>query len=181
MPPPPRVLSREPRRQRRVFGLSLLGTVAAQIVSLFQMGPVRRLPDPPVGPFASDRVDASDYAYNRLETPNGAPMLVSYGVTAALRAAGGRRTEGEPRVLRPLPGGDAGVLRPGAAGGRAGGAGAHPVRVGSHSTSSIRRAPEASIAKRSKPSAMPLPAGIPCSSARRKSSSTSQVPPSSAP
>ncbi len=45
-----------------MLGLSLLGTLAAQIVSLFQIGVVRRLPDPPVGHFASDRVDASDYA-----------------------------------------------------------------------------------------------------------------------
>ena len=55
MPPPPRVLSRELRSRagpdlrcrRWVFGLPLLGTLAAQIVSLFQMGLVRRLPDPP--------------------------------------------------------------------------------------------------------------------------------------
>ena len=107
MPRPPRVLSRELRlqtgpdlrRRRWVFGLSLIGTVAAQIVSLLQMGLIQRLPDPPVGPFDSDRVDASDYAYSRLETPDGALMLVSYGVTAALAAAGGAdRAERHPAL-----------------------------------------------------------------------------------
>jgi Vitamin K epoxide reductase family len=107
MPPPPRALSRQLRletgpdlrRRRRVFGLSLLGTLAAQMVSLFQAGLVRRLPDPPVGPFDSDRVDASDYACSRLETPDGALMLVGYGVTAALAAAGGAdRAERHPAL-----------------------------------------------------------------------------------
>ncbi len=107
MPRPPRVLSRELRlqtgpdlrRRRWVFGLSLLGTPAAQIVSLLQMGLIQRLPDPPVGPFDSDRVDSSDYAYSRLETPDGALMLVSYGVTAALAAAGGAdRAERHPAL-----------------------------------------------------------------------------------
>ena len=107
MPRPPRVLSRELRlqtgpdlpRRRWVFGLPLLGTLAAQIVSLLQMGLIQRLPDPPVGPFDSDRVDSSDYAYSRLETPDGALMLVSYGVTAALAAAGGAdRAERHPAL-----------------------------------------------------------------------------------
>ena len=87
------------RRRRWVFGLSLLGTLAAQIVSLLQVGLTQRLPNPPVGPFDSDRVDSSDYAYSRLETPDGALMLVSYGVTAALAAAGGAdRAERHPAL-----------------------------------------------------------------------------------
>ncbi len=107
MPRPPRVLSRELRlqtgpdlrRRRWMFGLSLLGTLAAQIVSLLQVGLIQRLPDPPVGPFDSDRVDSSDYAYSRIETPDGALMLVSYGVTAALAAAGGAdRAERHPAL-----------------------------------------------------------------------------------
>jgi Vitamin K epoxide reductase family len=107
MPTPPRVLSRELRvrtspdlrRRRWVLSLSLLGTVAAQIVTLFQMGLIRRLPDPPVGPFDSTRVNASDYAYSRLETPDAALMLMNYGVTAALAASGGAdRAERNPAL-----------------------------------------------------------------------------------
>ena len=50
------------RRQRWVLDLSLLGTVAGQIVTLLRMRVLRRLPDPPVGPFDSTRVGSSDLA-----------------------------------------------------------------------------------------------------------------------
>lgn len=77
-------------RRRWIIGLSLLGTVMAQAVTLYQTGVVRRLPDPPVPVFDSSKVDASDYAYKRLNTPDGVMMLVSYGVTAWLASAGGQ-------------------------------------------------------------------------------------------
>ena len=107
MPIPPRVLSRglhvrtspDLRRRRWVLGLPLLDTLAAQVVTLFQMGLIRRLPDPPVGSFDSTRVNASDYACSRLETPDAALMLVNYGVTAALAASGGAdRAERNPAL-----------------------------------------------------------------------------------
>ena len=95
---PPSQLSRELReetspdlaRRRWTIGLTLLGTVAAQVVALYQTGLIKRLPDPPVGPFDSEKVDASDYAYKRLQTPDGFLMLGTYAVTGALVAAGGK-------------------------------------------------------------------------------------------
>lgn len=85
------------RRRRWVVGLSLLGVAMGQIVALFQTGIVRHLPDPPVGPFDSDRVDASDYAYKRLQMPDAILMIGTYAVTAGLAAAGGRdRAETAP-------------------------------------------------------------------------------------
>ncbi len=41
--------------------------------------------------FDSDRVDASSYVYKRMSSSGGPMMLVNYGVTALLAAAGGKR------------------------------------------------------------------------------------------
>lgn len=78
------------QRRRWIVGLSLAGVTIGQIVSLFQTGIIKDLPDPPVGPFDSARVDASDYAYKRLQTPDALFMIITYGITAALAGAGGR-------------------------------------------------------------------------------------------
>lgn len=77
-------------RRRWIVGLSMVGMAMGQIVGLYQTGILRRLPDPPVGPFDSSRVDASDYAYKRLDTPDGLMMAGTYAVTAILAGAGGR-------------------------------------------------------------------------------------------
>jgi len=94
----PRKLSKELRegtspdltRRRWVVGLSLVGTAMTGIVSLYQTGIVRTLPDPPSSLFDSPRVDASTYAYKRLQTPDALMLTVSYGLTAWLAAAGGQ-------------------------------------------------------------------------------------------
>jgi uncharacterized membrane protein len=107
MPLPAPVLSRQLRqgtdpdlnRRRWVLGLSLVGIAAAKMVTLYQMGVVKRLPDLPVRPFDATKVDAAPYAYSRLQTPDGALMLVSYALTAALAAAGGQdRAERDPAL-----------------------------------------------------------------------------------
>ncbi len=77
------------RRRRKVIGLSMVGAAAGIVVSLYQTGILKHLPDPPLGLFDSDKVDASDYAYKRAEMPDGLVMLVTYGVTALLAGAGG--------------------------------------------------------------------------------------------
>jgi uncharacterized membrane protein len=94
----PTQLSRELRkadtphlnRRRWIVGLSVLGTAMAQIVSLYQTGILKRLPDPPVKIFDSDRVDASDYAYSRFNSPDAPMMLMGYGMTAWLASMGGK-------------------------------------------------------------------------------------------
>ena len=78
------------RRRRWVLGLSMAGVTIGQVVAAYQTGLLRHLPDPPVGPFDSDRVDASDYAYQRAAMPDGLLMVLTYAVTAALTGAGGR-------------------------------------------------------------------------------------------
>lgn len=68
----------------------MIGAAAGAAVALYQTGVIRRLPDPPLPYIDSNKVDASDYAYKRLNSPDGPLMLISYGVTAYLASAGGR-------------------------------------------------------------------------------------------
>lgn len=77
-------------RRRWIIGLSLLGTLAGQIVGLYQTGIIKHLPDPPLPVFDSDKVDASTYAYKRLDTPDAFLMILTYGLTTALAAVGGK-------------------------------------------------------------------------------------------
>ncbi len=76
-------------RRRWIVGLSLVNAAIGAVVGAYQTGIIRHLPDPPVGPFDSDRVDASDYAYKRLQTPDGLLMTATFAATAILAGAGG--------------------------------------------------------------------------------------------
>ncbi len=94
----PRELSHELRneqsddlnRRRWIIGLSLVGTAMGQLVTLYQTGIIKRLPDPPLPLIDSNKVDASDYAYKRFQTPDAVMMIVNYGLTAWLASAGGK-------------------------------------------------------------------------------------------
>jgi uncharacterized membrane protein len=103
----PATLSRELRtattpdltRRRWIIGLSIVNAGIGALVGAYQTGLVRHLPDPPVGPFDADRVDASDYAYKRLSTPDGFLMMGTFSVTAILAAMGGAdRARDQPAV-----------------------------------------------------------------------------------
>jgi uncharacterized membrane protein len=94
----PKRLSRELRtgkaadmkRRRWAIGLSFAGVTIGQIVAAYQTGLLKRLPDILPGKvFDAEKVDASDYAYKRLQMPDAAQMVVTYGITAALASAGG--------------------------------------------------------------------------------------------
>ena len=94
----PTQLSRELReetspdltRRRWLVGLSLVGAAMGAAVTLYQTGIIKHLPDPPLSLFDSDRVDASNYAYKRMDSPDAPMMLISYGVTALLASMGGK-------------------------------------------------------------------------------------------
>ncbi|MDP5183598.1 vitamin K epoxide reductase family protein [Blastococcus sp. BMG 814] len=77
------------RRRRWLVGLSLAGVTIGQVVGAYQTGILKHLPDPPVGPFDSDEVDAAEYAYKRASTPDGLIMIVTYALTAWVAGAGG--------------------------------------------------------------------------------------------
>ncbi len=105
---PPAQLSRELRlgrspdlRQRRwVIGLSFGAALIGMVVSAYQSGLLKRLPDVlPGAVFDAEQVDASDYAYKRLQTPDGFLMVLTYAATAALAASGGQhRAERQPML-----------------------------------------------------------------------------------
>ena len=76
--------------RRVVVGASLVATAAMGMISLYQIGILKHLPEPPLPLLNADRVDASAEAYSRYESPDGALGLNSYGTTLLLAAMGGR-------------------------------------------------------------------------------------------
>ncbi len=96
---PPAQLSHELReetspdlaRRRWAIGLSFAGVLIGKVVGAYQTGIIKRLPDILPGRiWDAEKVDASDYAYKRMQMPDAPLMIVTYGMTAALAAAGGK-------------------------------------------------------------------------------------------
>lgn len=81
------------QRRRWIGALSALAVVDFAIISLYQLGVIRHLPDPPGKVFDSDRVNASRSAYP-LGVPDGTLGLTMHGVTMALAGAGGSARTG---------------------------------------------------------------------------------------
>ena len=86
------------RRRRRIIGLSLFGIGVTALISMFQTGVVKHLPDLPVEGFDSEKVMSSDPAY--MFGGADAPLaLTSLAVNLPLAAFGGAdRTERMPLV-----------------------------------------------------------------------------------
>ncbi|OUL37278.1 vitamin K epoxide reductase [Nostoc sp. T09] len=76
-------------RRRAIIGLSMVGGSMGQLVTLYQTGIISHLPDPPIPIFDADKVDASNYAYSRFNSPDGPIMVLTYALTGWLAAAGG--------------------------------------------------------------------------------------------
>lgn len=90
--------TRDLRRRRGIVVLSLIGMASMAAVTLYQMGLIRHLPDPPLSRFDSDRVNASDTAY-QYGVPDGTLTLAGHATNAAMAAFGGlRRTDAQPWV-----------------------------------------------------------------------------------
>lgn len=77
------------RRRRRIVARSLIASGALGLVSLYQTGIIRRLPEPPLPGLDGERVDAAPEAYQILSTPDAILGIGSYGATMTLAAAGG--------------------------------------------------------------------------------------------
>ena len=76
-------------RRRSVVALSLVSIGAMGVISLYQMGLIRHLPEPPLPRLNADKVDAAPEAYKILATPDAVLGLASYATTATLAAMGG--------------------------------------------------------------------------------------------
>jgi hypothetical protein len=76
--------------RRWIVGLSLANAALLAFLALYQIGILRRLPDPPLPGIDSNRVDAGRDAYAKLWMPDGILGALAYLVTAALAAMGGK-------------------------------------------------------------------------------------------
>ncbi len=74
--------------RRMIIGLSVFSTFILGGVALFQVGVLKRLPDPPLPHFDAGAVNASPEAYSLLETPDALLGMASYAVTACLAGMG---------------------------------------------------------------------------------------------
>jgi len=60
------------------------------LISLYQMGIIEHLPEPPLPHFDADKVDAAAEAYAKLSTPDAVIGLGNYAATLGLAAMGGQ-------------------------------------------------------------------------------------------
>ncbi len=77
------------KQRRGVIGLALAAAGSMGLITLYQTGLLRRVPEPDWPWLQGERVNGSDEAYSRLETPDAALGLASYATTLCLAAAGG--------------------------------------------------------------------------------------------
>ncbi|MGH7231225.1 MAG: vitamin K epoxide reductase family protein [Nitrospiraceae bacterium] len=84
--------------RRGIVALSIVGMASMAIVSLFQMGVIRHLPDPPLRRFDSDKVNSSETAY-QYGLPDGTLTLAAHATNVAIAAAGGsHRVQEQPWI-----------------------------------------------------------------------------------
>ena len=87
------------RERRAIIGLSLMATTVLSLISLYQMGILKRLPEPGLPRLDSEKVNRSAEAYRWLETPDAFLGLGSYVATMTLAAMGGlKRAEEQPWI-----------------------------------------------------------------------------------
>lgn len=85
------------RGRRRVTGLYLAGTAAFGVVTLYQMGLLKHVPEPRLRFLDADRVDASGEAYATLRMPDAVLGMFSYAGTLILVSSGGKdRARSQP-------------------------------------------------------------------------------------
>ena len=76
------------KRRRGIIGLSLFSCGVLVAVALYQIGILKKLPEPRGRFFDTNKVNGSGQAYSLLATPDAFLGIASYAVTAALAAMG---------------------------------------------------------------------------------------------
>lgn len=76
------------QKRRGIIALTLCSCAALGVTALYQIGVLKKLPQPALPGFSSKRVHRSAQAYSMLDTPDALLGLASYSVTAALAASG---------------------------------------------------------------------------------------------
>jgi hypothetical protein len=75
--------------RRGIIGLALTAASSMGLITLYQTGLIRHLPEPPLARLDSDKITASKEAYALVSTPDAALGLLSYATTMTLAAMGG--------------------------------------------------------------------------------------------
>lgn len=84
-------------QRRGIVVTSLVASGAMGVITLYQMGLIEHLPDPPLPHMNASKVDAAEQAYARLSMPDAPIGLRSYATTLGLAAmGGGNRVEQKP-------------------------------------------------------------------------------------
>ncbi|MDQ3547596.1 MAG: vitamin K epoxide reductase [Chloroflexota bacterium] len=87
------------RLRRGVTGLSLVASGAMALITAYQTGIIRMLPEPPLPRLDAETIDAAPEAYRLLATPDAALGLASYAATTVLATMGGAdRARGQPLI-----------------------------------------------------------------------------------
>lgn len=77
--------------------LAMVSMASLAIVALYQLGMLKRLPEPPIPGLDAEKVNGSTEAYHLLKTPDAVLGLGSYAATLGLVAMGGaNRAQTQP-------------------------------------------------------------------------------------
>lgn len=90
--------SEEMKRRRKIICLSTIGLADFSLISLYQTGVIKRLPDLPFSIFDTNKVNASKSAY-KLGVPDGPISSLAYSATMVLASAGGSESAGRKPVF----------------------------------------------------------------------------------
>jgi len=90
--------SADMERRRKIVFLSAIGLADFSLISLYQTGVIKRLPDLPFPIFDTNKVNASKSAY-QLGVPDGPVSSLAYSATMVLASARGSESAGRKSVF----------------------------------------------------------------------------------